>query len=223
MGEQNTIYPGVIEFHDPDIIVGYLPPVLPFGKKKPLYLPPTIRDLIRKNNELSNSTVQAVKVPFTVGTDRKVWVVDRINSVDQRVKHIKTRTDALLSNLQDKSDPAYNALLTGFSLAVSAVPVVGALIVSIVGKDQAAQKQAAQIDQLKTQILIRDYTDDLKSLASIRIQLAYEHTGPPIVPKLGDENTLNAASAIPLWYYYVGAFVLLMVFLVILKNRQERR
>lgn len=224
MSDLNTIYPGVIEFFDPDIIVGYMPPKLPWLKKTPLYLPPALRDLIRKNNGLSSSTVQAVKIAYTSGNDRVKWSEERINAVDERVKFIKTRTDALLSNLKDKSDPAYNALLSGFSLAVAAVPVVGPLIATIVGRDQAAQKQAAAIDQLKTQLLIRDYTDDLKELRSIRIQLAYEYVGPPIMPKFGDDGPqLEGPKVIPVWYYYTGAFVVLIILLVILKNRQKQR
>ncbi|MBN8823890.1 MULTISPECIES: hypothetical protein [unclassified Spirosoma] len=221
MADINTVYAGVAEYFDPKADSG-VPNFNgnifnPVGNNKWLEEMPFWPGL-DAINKASSSTIQAVKVAYsgTTQAERTQWLTDRITAIDNRVSFIKGRVNQLLNNLKDSGDPTYDALLKTFTVAVSAVPVVGQVVNYFVGQQQTAQ--AVQLLQVQT--LIRDYTADLNQIGQIRSGLLKELQAAPSTTGTGPKNEAPNPNAV---YYWLAGFALLFLLFVYLKKRNRRK
>ena len=219
MADVNAFYDGVVEYFDPKGDSGVLNPsttnIFGLGGSNFWLEEMNFWPQLKSINERSAATIAAVKVEFTTGI-RLDWLKARIAAIDDRAKFIKERGSALLDFLQSQSTDAYNAVVKGFTTALSLLPGIGPIIGAIGSGASASQ----QLQAYKTQTLITDYTKDLTYLAQLRAQLVKEIAAMDGTST--DETVSNAATAIPTWYYFVGAGVLI-IFLLWLKKRQKSK
>ncbi|GAB3282369.1 hypothetical protein GCM10027347_58630 [Larkinella harenae] len=220
MADLNTSYSGTVDRQDPDIVVFRSCNFNLFGacigEKKNHYLPDPIREKIRQNNANVESTINAVKVSYSGLTpdERSIWINERLNAINERVKFIKGRTDELLSQLQSMSTDTYNSVSKTIAKALSFIPVVGTAITLISNQANTAQT----LEQYKVQSLIQDYASDLQQLATIRNQLLAE------VAQTGSTTVLpNEAPKVQTWYYIVGIGLLLLFFVWLRRRNKKRR
>lgn len=169
-----------------------------------------------KFNQDSASTVASVKVAYkgTTQAERVVWLNERIGAIDKRAAFIKERYNTIVQRLQDDGEiDGGEVFLSVWQVAFSAaIPVVGGLIGALFSGKVAGDK-AARIARNKA--LVQAYIVDIQQLAAIRATLAKElATYDP---------TNEAPTAWPIWYYFVGAGLLLLLIVWVRRRNLKRR
>jgi len=221
MADSNTIYNGVKEYFDPKGDSG-----IPnfgtrnwFGRDGSNYWleeTPIWPELDRINKE-SASTIAGVIVPYAAGSNRTQWLQDRIKAIDARVEFNRGRVSGLIDSIKGTNGDVAVALEKGFTAALSALPYIGGVISGVAAGAEANRR----LEAFKVQTLVQQYTEDIKQLAAIRAQLSKEYVGSG-----GSEKELGpkqkAPGAIPTYYYYLGAFLILLM-LLYLRNRNQRK
>lgn len=177
-------------------------------------------------NAGSVSTVAAVKVAYTPGTDRLTWIQDRIAAINERVAFIQERVKPLREVLVNngQADPVESLGLALSSINAIAVPFLAPITAIL--KSAITQDNAQELDSAKQ--IVAKYTADLQELTTIKQQLVSEYVktpSPTPTPQPDPETapkdpTGNAPTPIPTWYYYAG-FAAVILFLVYLKNRRN--
>ncbi|GAB4044639.1 hypothetical protein [Spirosoma litoris] len=221
MADLNTIYNGVPDQQDPDVVIATVPDTWPWQPYKKIYLPDEVRQAIRDANDKAISTIDAVRVAYTTGTDRTQWLKDRIDAIDARVTFIRERVNNTLDYLKSIGADGYTLVEKAFTSALAALPYVEGIIAGA----EAGAQAARQLEAYKAQQLVQLYAEDIKQLAQIRAALVAEYgkTTTGTTPGTDKTPAPQEAPTPTVYYWYAGAAILVLFILYLAKKRNRKR
>ncbi|SFD67362.1 hypothetical protein [Spirosoma endophyticum] len=223
MADLNTIYVPYDEQLDPDALGNALIKYLPAPVGETMANSAEIkadRLQVQSFNAQVKATIADVKLPYTSDVNRLDWLATRIKAVSNRTNLIRQRVGVLNIRYAEAAAAGTDNAFTIFNQTASALPVVGAAFGWVGALAKREQAQYNLTNALGAKQSIEGYTADAALLARINKQLLDEYQASNLSPT--DETVSNAATAIPTWYYFVGAG-LLLIFLLWLKQRNSKR
>lgn len=176
-------------------------------------------------NNQQATTESAIKVPYQGSTsdDRNKWIADRIEAVYKRLDLIRADAEGnkeMIVELGGQPSPEAFQIIGAVLSIIPATRPVG-VVTSTIGKfvNRSNNNEAYRQNKInEANFRISGYARDVDQLNAILKQLNTEYAGTP-----NTKNTLyNSGKPIPVWYYYVGAAVIILL-LAYAKNRREGR
>lgn len=179
-------------------------------------------------NSAQQTLADAVSLPYTGTTseERVKWLQDRIEAVYDRLDMIREDSEANRTQILNAGGaPPIDALnVIGSVLAVfpptKAVGTFTQLLSKLVNRSNDNEAWKRQKIQEATAV-IQGYAVDAPQLSLIQKQLYTELSATGNVPKSTGtlDSLFAAAKAWPVWYYFAGFAVLIILLLIIRKRR----